>query len=504
MSKFSDRFIGNKTQFDLEHRFFNISLITGMLMSLQSAIFNYIIGLTIINSIIGFLCILIFLFVLTYSIKKIKLSSPAIFTFLFLILILSPVIWITGGGIASVTPFYMFFFTIIIVVVLKRGSRLIMIALIVSVTIGLIIFENKYPELIIHYPSEKARYLDLILNIPVIIAAIILLIYTSIKQYRIVNDELLFINNLLEIQNAEIEDKGSKIEKQKNKITTKAELLEISNTELETQNIEYDRTLKNLENILNKLKKTQDMLIESEKMAAIGNLVAGVAHEMNTPIGIGVQATSGIIDRTTEFAEKLKKREINNIMLINYLSYVYESNKLAYKNLSRLGELINSFKLVSVDQSTEELRKFNIKSYCTDILNSLQSKFKNKDIKVKVDCDENFEIVSYPGVFAQIMTNLIINSILHGFENQNEGQILINAEKEKENLKIIYQDNGKGMSEDVLKRLFEPFFTTNKQQGTGLGMHIIYNLVTQKLGGNISCKSEIDDGVTFTIVVPVK
>ena len=504
MSKFSDKLIGNKTQFGLEHRIFNISLLVGILMSVLSAVLNFIIGLAIINSIIGFLCILIFLFVLTYSIKKIKLSSPAIFTFLFLILILSPVTWITSGGLNSVIPYYMFFFAIVIIIVLKGNSRIILLSLLILVVITLLIFENQYPELIIPYPSEEARYLDLILNVPIVIAIIILIIYTSINQYKLVNSELIFINNLLEIQNAEIEDKGSKIEIQKNKITTKVELLEMSNTELETQNVEYDRTLKNLEHILNKLKKTQDMLIESEKMAAIGNLVAGVAHEMNTPIGIGVQATSGIIDRTTEFAKKLKNKEINNIQLINYLNYVYESNKLAYKNLSRLGELINSFKLVSVDQSTEELRKFNLKSYCTDILNSLQSKFRNKDIKVKVECDEKLEIVSYPGVFAQITTNLVINSILHGFENQDEGQILIRAEKDKENLKIIYKDNGKGMSEYVLKRLFEPFFTTNKKQGTGLGMHIIYNLVTQKLDGNISCKSKPDDGVTFTILIPVE
>ncbi len=246
MSKFSDRLIGNRSQFSLEHRFFNISLIIGMLMSMQSSIFNYIIGLPLINSIIGLLCVLVFIFVLIYSIRKIKLSSPAIFTFLFLILILSPIIWIASGGLSSVIPYYMFFFTVVIVVIFKGGSRLIMIALTVSVTIGLIIFENKYPELIVNYPSERVRYIDLILNVPIVVVAIILLIYTSIKQYRIVNDELMFINNLLEIQNAKIEDKGNEIEKQKKKISSKVELLEISNTELETQNFEYDRTLKNL------------------------------------------------------------------------------------------------------------------------------------------------------------------------------------------------------------------------------------------------------------------
>jgi len=503
MSSFSDKLIGNKALFTLEHRILNISLLAGVIMSLQGVISNVILNLSLLKIIVASSGIIIFFSFYLYSRIKIKLKTPAIFTFLFLILIFIPTFWINGAGTKGAFQYYIIWFTFIIIIVLKGKPRLIILSLLISVALSLVVFEYYFPEFIIPYPTEKDRYLDLIINIPIVLVTSSVLIYIYINQYISVNDELVSFNNLLEIQNYEITQHRQQIEIQKNEISLKIEQLEIANENLNCQNIEYEETLTNLQNALNKLEQTQKMLIESEKMAALGNLVAGVAHEMNTPIGIAVQATSGTIDRTKDIAKQLKKENITKKILVDYLNYVFESSNLAYSNLKRTAELIRSFKLVSVDQSTEELRKFRFKSYCSDILISLQSKFKNKDIKVKVECDEKLIIESYPGVFAQIITNLVINSILHGFENQNDGQILIKAEKGKKTLKIIYKDNGKGMSEDILKKIFNPFFTTNKQHGTGLGMHIIYNLVTQKLNGSIICESKINEGVSFIIIVPV-
>ncbi len=272
-----------------------------------------------------------------------------------------------------------------------------------------------------------------------------------------------------------------------------------SNQELGKQNNQIIAQKEVLLNTLDKLKNTQNQLIESEKMASLGSLVAGVAHEMNTPIGISVQASSAIVNRTNAIAEKIKKFNLNKTDFINYIEHTYQSSNLALSNLVRTSELIKSFKLVSVDQSVEEIRFFNVYNYFSDILLTLKPKFKQQNINIQINCDHTIEINSYPGVFAQILTNLVLNSLTHGFKNKEEGEIIITFTKGNEKCKLIYSDNGNGMTENTRKNVFEPFFTTNKQTGTGLGMHIIYNLITQKLNGNIICISKENEGVTFEI-----
>jgi len=272
-----------------------------------------------------------------------------------------------------------------------------------------------------------------------------------------------------------------------------------SNKELEIQNKQILAQKEVLQKTLDKLKRTQNQLIESEKMASLGSLVAGVAHEMNTPIGISVQASSAIVNRTNAIAEKIKKYNLNKTDFINYIEHTYQSSNLALSNLERTSELIKSFKLVSVDQSVEELRFFNVYNYFSDILLTLKPRFKQQNITLHIECDHSIEINSYPGVFAQILTNLVLNSLTHGFKNKEEGEIIITFTKNDKRCKLNYSDNGNGMNENTRKNVFEPFFTTNKQTGTGLGMHIIYNLITQKLNGNIICISKENEGVLFEI-----
>ena len=252
------------------------------------------------------------------------------------------------------------------------------------------------------------------------------------------------------------------------------------------------------------LKRTQNQLIQSEKMASLGGLVAGVAHEINTPVGIGITAVSSLIDDTKKMAELYKKDQINRGDFREYLQSTNNSAKLIQKNLERTASLVQSFKQVSVDQSTEQQREFLLKAYLEDVIRSLYPKFKQRDIDINIDCDEKLQLNSYPGTFAQIFTNLVLNSITHGFKKENKkGVIDISVKQEDKQLLIKYKDNGVGIPGEILPKIFDPFFTTDQSKGTGLGLNIIYNLVTQKLKGSIKCDSEEGKGTLFEISVPI-
>ena len=249
------------------------------------------------------------------------------------------------------------------------------------------------------------------------------------------------------------------------------------------------------------LKRTQKQLVQSEKMASLGNLVAGVAHEINTPVGIGITAITTLDERNKQLERDFQNQKIKRSSLENYIQFVKKSTKLILTNLQRTSDLVQSFKQVSVDQSHEQKRKFNLKKYLQDVILSVEPSYDKKNISIRLECDEDLEVYNYPGSFAQIFTNFIINSLVHGFENLNDGEIVINVEESENSLLISYRDNGKGISEDYITKIFDPFFTTNKQSGTGLGLHIVYNII-QKLNGTIECESEINKGVLFKMNLP--
>ncbi len=258
-----------------------------------------------------------------------------------------------------------------------------------------------------------------------------------------------------------------------------------------------------LQATLENLQKTQEQLIESEKMAALGSLVAGVAHEINTPVGIGITAISTLMDDIRRMAGLFQQNAINRGDFQEFLQMSFDAGALIQKNLERTASLIQSFKQVSVDQVSEQKREFGLKEYLYDILSGLQPGFKKKKIDVRIFCDDELTLNSYPGVYAQIFTNLLLNSIQHGFNDRESGTIVIKAETNKEWLKIRYTDDGSGISEKDLPHIFEPFYTSDQRRGTGLGLNIIYNLIRQKLYGNISCQSAPGKGVVFNIEVPV-
>ncbi len=256
---------------------------------------------------------------------------------------------------------------------------------------------------------------------------------------------------------------------------------------------------------VDELNKTRQELIQSEKMAALGQLVAGVAHEINTPVGVGLSAISFLETEAKNFTKSYKDGTMKRTDLDGFLANVNESSGMILYNLERAIGLIKSFKQVAVDQTTEELRTFNVKSYMEEIIISLRPKINQTQHKIVVNGDVNLEITSYPGALSQIMTNLIINSLLHAYDANEVGNLTIDFNLQSDKLILQYQDDGKGIPPESIDKIFDPFFTTARSKGgTGLGLHIVYNLVTQTLNGKISVTSQINQYTVFTLEIPTK
>lgn len=256
---------------------------------------------------------------------------------------------------------------------------------------------------------------------------------------------------------------------------------------------------------LEKLHQFQRQIVQNEKMASLGDMVAGVAHEVNTPIGLGVTASTMMLDRLVTIQKEFENKTLKASTMAKFLAKSQENLNIIYRNLNRAAELISSFKQVAVDQSSENSRSFCFAQLVNEILLSLRPRLKKVHHKINIECDPTLTVETKAGPINQILINLIMNSIIHGFEDIEEGQIDICAELMSGNkLKLIYRDDGKGIPPDIRKRIFDPFVTTKRGQGgSGLGMHLVYNLVTQALNGSISLTSEEGHGVEFVIVFPI-
>ena len=276
-------------------------------------------------------------------------------------------------------------------------------------------------------------------------------------------------------------------------------------TEQKMAEEEIQKTNLALEKSIKDLKDAQSYIIQNEKMAALGRLVAGVAHEINTPLGIGITASSFLNDQVDLYSGKFISDKMEKSDFKQFVNKVSEASSIIYSNLVRAADLVSSFKLVAVDQSDENAHKFNLKEYFKSVVNSLRPELNKSGHKVDIQCGEDLFIESYPGCFSQILANLIMNSLTHGFTGITRGNITIDASiTEFQELFLFYSDDGRGMSKDVLSKIFEPFFTTNRSRGsTGLGLHIVYNLVTQRLNGHIECVSDFNSGAHFFIKIPL-
>ncbi len=252
-----------------------------------------------------------------------------------------------------------------------------------------------------------------------------------------------------------------------------------------------------LRETLSQLRTTQTQLIESEKMAALGNLVAGVAHEVNTPLGVALTAASHLQRQ----CEKLAAEQVPSEQAVKQVS---KSASFIENNLRRAADLVRSFKQVAVDQSSQERRKFELRSYIEEILVSLHPNLRRHAQRIEVECPSDTVVDSYPGALYQILANLLVNSINHGFAGGAQGTISLVVTVQDGQVELVYTDDGRGMDEGLVARVFEPFFTTRRGQGgSGLGMHITYNLATKILGGSIDCWSKEGQGVRFTLRFPV-
>lgn len=258
-----------------------------------------------------------------------------------------------------------------------------------------------------------------------------------------------------------------------------------------------------LEQALEHLRTTQTQLVQSEKMASLGALVAGIAHEINTPVGVGVTAASTLQARAAQIKQKYDASELTKTELERFLTIAHESGDIILNNLIRAADLIQSFKRVAVDQTSNERRVFDLKRYINEVLQSLGPKLKHAGHSVSVDCPESLQVDGYPGVLAQILTNFVSNSLLHAFEVGQTGHMCIEAKLDGNQVVLRYSDDGKGISAENQSRIFDPFFTTKRGSGgTGLGLHIVYNLVTKTLGGTINADSPPGHGLAITIRFP--
>lgn len=278
---------------------------------------------------------------------------------------------------------------------------------------------------------------------------------------------------------------------------------EIIHLNAELEDKVFERT-KELKSSLDNLKVTQEQLVEQEKMASLGELVAGVAHEINTPIGVGITAVSHMDESIESLQKSFLDGTLTKKQFESLLSAVRESSGIIEGNLRRAADLVKAFKSVAVDQSSAEPRLFNLEQYVQDILMSLRPKLKRTSHEIKLDIEPRIELFCDPGIISQIVTNLLMNTLNHAYGPNDVGQIVIGARLSDETLLITYSDDGHGIESEILKRLFDPFVTTKRGQGgSGLGTHIIYNLVTQGLKGRIQCFSEVSQGTRFEITVPM-
>lgn len=252
------------------------------------------------------------------------------------------------------------------------------------------------------------------------------------------------------------------------------------------------------------LQEAQSQLLEQEKMASLGNLVAGVAHEINTPLGIAYTAATHSEGKLNEFLEIYSKNKLKRSDLEKFIQSIQDANSIVVPNLQRAAEMVKSFKQVAVDQSTMEHRSFNLKEYLEETILSLKPKLRKTNISIQISGDDDLFIIGNPGAYYQVVTNLVINSITHAYEGDQHGLISMDIATTAHHLEIVYKDFGKGMDEKTKEKIYEPFFTTRRGKGgSGLGMHIVYNVVHQQLNGTIRCESRRGEGTTFFLTIPL-
>ena len=254
------------------------------------------------------------------------------------------------------------------------------------------------------------------------------------------------------------------------------------------------------------LRDAKDQLVAQEKLAALGALVAGVAHELNTPIGNSLLTVSALQQKTVALENAVAGGTLRRSTLAEYIAAAHEGVDIITRGLETAAELVQSFKQVAVDRATEQRRPFELLRTTLDIVATLHRSISKAGHHLEIDISESIVLDGYPGPFGQVLTNFVNNGLLHAFEGRRGGTMRLSARPVKPNhVEIEFSDDGLGIAQDNLKRIFEPFFTTKMGQGgSGLGMSISYNIVTSLLGGEISVDSQPGQGTRFTMRIPLE
>lgn len=338
----------------------------------------------------------------------------------------------------------------------------------------------------------------------------------SNNKLKDAQNELTLANKKLDDQNLILEQEVAKktaslsqimldLEQQKDELIAHQRELRQENENRQYIEAELRKRNQELASSMDTLHQAQEQLVESERMASLGGLVAGIAHDVNTPLGVSVTAASFLQERLNNLKTDFEDKSLTSKNMASFIDEAEQTALLLLSNLERASDLIASFKQVAVDQTSETEREFVLGDYINEIIQSLKPSFKHTEHQINVSCPDNLVVTCAPGAIAQIVTNMVVNSITHGFEGKAAGSVTLDVKEDGNNVVIHYQDDGKGLSEEELSKLFDAFFTTKRGEGgSGLGTHIMYNLVTQSLHGHIEADSTLGNGLQYTIRFPKK
>jgi PAS domain S-box-containing protein len=275
-------------------------------------------------------------------------------------------------------------------------------------------------------------------------------------------------------------------------------------TERKRSEQEMRRARETAEATLEHLRETQASLIEAEKLAALGRLVAGVAHEINTPVGISLTVASSLQRRYEAFATEIGRGDIRRSTLNEFLDVVRDASVQLVANLNRASELVQSFKQVAADRSRLERRRFEVGELTEQVLVSLRPELRKRGLTLDLVCEPGLSMNSLPGPYGLVLSNLVLNSITHAFPDGKQGNIGCKARSfGNDAIEIVLSDDGCGMSPQIRRQAFDPFFTTRRHEGaTGLGLHIVHSMVVDRLEGQLALTSEPGAGTTVRLILP--
>jgi signal transduction histidine kinase len=255
---------------------------------------------------------------------------------------------------------------------------------------------------------------------------------------------------------------------------------------------------------LTELQKAQSDLIQAEKLASLGQLVAGIAHEINTPLGVALTTSTLLGEESKRFGEAAGSGKLPRSALERFVQRMGEGSQMLYANLTRAADLVHSFKQVAADQASGDRREFEMSGWLQDLLTSLSPVVRKTRHEIATDCPPGIVLDSYPGALGQVITNLITNAVAHAYDKDEAGKLSISVSQPGDDtVRIVFADDGKGIPPENQKKVFDPFFTTGRSTGsTGLGLHIVFNLVTSRLHGRIDLQSRPGKGTRFVIDLP--